>query len=54
MGILEAVKGFTDANGHPFTILKGTMLSSVGDGFGFNGRIDDIATVASFAYCGVV
>ncbi len=56
MNIRETVKAFAamDANGQPFTILKGTMLSSVGDGCGFNGRIDEIATVASFVYFGVV
>jgi hypothetical protein len=30
------------------------MVSSVGDGSGFNGRIDNIATVASFVYFGIV
>lgn len=56
MDIREAVKAFAamDANGRPFTILKGTMLSSVGDGCGFNGRIDEIAAVASFVYFGIV
>ena len=56
MDIREVVQAFTamDAYGHPHTVPKCAMLSGVGDGSGFNGRIDDIATVASFVYFGVV
>jgi hypothetical protein len=56
MDIREVVQAFTamDAYGHPYAIQKGTMLSSVGDASGFNGRIADIETVASFVYFGVV
>jgi hypothetical protein len=56
MDIREVVTAFAamDANGHRHTVPKCAMLSSVGDGSGFNGRIDDIATVASFVYFGVV
>jgi hypothetical protein len=56
MDIREVVKAFTavDAYGHPYTVPKCAMVSSVGDGSGFNGRIDEIATVASFVYFGVV
>ena len=52
MEIREVVQAFTamDAHGHPYAIQKGTMLSSVGDASGFNGRIADIETVASFVY----
>lgn len=50
------VQEFTamDAYGHPHTVPKCAMLSGVGDGSGFNGRIDDIASVASFVYFGDV
>ena len=41
-------------NGRPYTVPKCAMVSSVGDGSGFNGRIDNIATVASFVYFGIV
>jgi hypothetical protein len=33
---------------------KCALLSRVGDSSGLNGRIDDIATVASFVYFGAV
>jgi hypothetical protein len=56
MDIREVLKAFTamDAYGHPHIMPKCAMLSSVGDGSGFMGRIDDIATVVSFVYFGVV
>src|ERR1035437_5696754 len=56
MDIREVVQAFTamDAYGHPLTIPTSAILHSVGDGSGFNGRIDDIATVVSFVYFGVV
>ena len=50
------VQAFTamDAYGQPHTVPKCAMLSGVGDGSGFNGRIDDIASMASFVYFEVV
>jgi len=56
MDIREVVQAFTaiDTFGHAHTVPNCAMLTSVGDGSGFNGRIDDIATVASFVYFGVV
>ena len=56
MDFREVIQAFTamDAYGHPHTMPKYAMLSSVGDGSGFMGRIDDIATVVSFVYFGVV
>src|SRR4030095_235159 len=56
MNIREVKQAFTamDAYGHPRTVPKCAMLSSFGDGSGFSGRIDDIASVASFVYFGVV
>jgi hypothetical protein len=50
------VQEFTvmDAYGRPYTVPKCAMVSSVGDGSGFHGRIDNIATVASFVYFGIV
>ena len=56
MDIREVVRAFRamDANGHPYTVPKCAMVSSVGDASGFNGRIDNIATVASFVYFGIV
>jgi hypothetical protein len=56
MDIRMVVQTFTamDAYGHPCTVPKYAMVSSVGDGSGFNGRVDDIATLASFVYLGVV
>ena len=43
MDIREVVKAFTavDAYGHPYTVPKCAMVSSVGDGSGFNGRISE-------------
>ena len=41
-----------DADGHRHTVPKCAMLSSVGDGSGFDGRIDEIAIMASFVYFG--
>ncbi len=56
MAIREVIQAFTatDASGHSHTVPKCAMLTSVGDSSGYNGRIDDIATVASFVYFGVV
>jgi hypothetical protein len=56
MDIREVFRAFTamDAYGHPYTIPKCAMVSSVGDGSGFMGCIANIATLASFVYLGVL
>ena len=56
MDIREVVQAFTamDAYGHPYTVPKSAMVSNVGDGSGFNGRIDNTTTLASFVYFGIL
>ncbi len=54
MDFREVVQAFRamDAYGHPYTVPRGAMISSVRDGFGFDGRIEQIASMASFVYFG--
>jgi hypothetical protein len=56
MDIREVVQAFTamDAYGHPYTVPKCALVSSVGDGSGFNSRIDNSTTLASFVYFGIL